>query len=268
MIHEIATGRTVLTLPAERRGPIAFTPDSRGLVVTEPDAIARWDLTTQKPVVRHKAPGRFFGFSNSFASSLALTPDGSRAITGHIDSTALFWDIGVPGRVRKKISDRELATAWADLAGNDAAKAYVAIWLLADAPGDSVPYLRARLRPAVAPTADQLSKLITRLDAAAFADREAAEKDLRELGELAMPALRDRLKAGALIEQKERIEKVLAAAAVPTVPPGDKLRRLRAVAALEQAGTTEAREVLDELARRAPEDRLTIEAASARARFR
>src|SRR5262249_13808607 len=269
MIHEVATARPVLTLPAERCGPIHFTPDGRGLVVTGPDAITRWDLSTQKPLIRRKAPGRFIGYyGNSFASSLAITPDGSRAITGHVDSTALVWDFGVPRRDRKKLSDRELASAWADLAGNDSAKAYAAIWSLADAPADAVPFLRARVRPAVAPTADASGKTIARLDAAAFADREAAEKELRDLGESAVPALRARLKAGVSAEQKDRIEKVLTAAAVPKVPPGDQLRRLRAVAVLEQAGTLEAREFLRALARGAPEGRRTKEAASARERIR
>jgi hypothetical protein len=124
------------------------------------------------------------------------------------------------------------------------------------------------LQPAVAPTADQIGKLIARLDAASFADREAAEKELRDFGESVIPALRARLKTDVSAEQKERIEKVLTAAAVPTVPPGDKLRRFRAVAVLELAGTVEAHAVLDKIARGAPEDRLTKEAAIARARAR
>jgi RNA polymerase sigma factor (sigma-70 family) len=269
MVHEVATGKLVMTLPPERRGPIAFTPDSRGLVVTEPDAITRWDLLTQEPVVRHKAPGRFIGYyGNSFASSLAIAPDGLRAITGHVDSTALVWDIRVPGREQRTVSEREVATAWTDLAGNDAEKAYAAIWSLADAPAEAVPFLRARLRPAVEPTADKIGKLIGRLDAAAFADREAAEKELRDLGDTVVLALRARLKSGVSAEQKERIEKILVAATVPTLPPGERLRQVRTIVALEQAGTPEARELLGELARGAPGDRLTKEAASARERIR
>jgi hypothetical protein len=61
VIHEAASGKQVLTLPTGLAGPIAFTPDGRGLVVTDTETITRWDLTTQKPAVRHRAPGAFTG---------------------------------------------------------------------------------------------------------------------------------------------------------------------------------------------------------------
>jgi RNA polymerase sigma factor (sigma-70 family) len=97
VVQEIATGKHVLTLPTGDCGPLAFAPDSRDLVVTGADGIVRWDLVTRRPIVRHAAPGRFRGFYGySFASSLALTPDGSRAVTGQIDTTALVWDLAAP----------------------------------------------------------------------------------------------------------------------------------------------------------------------------
>jgi WD domain, G-beta repeat len=269
VVHEAVTGKQVLNLSVKECGSIAFTLDSRGLIVTDADAITLWDLATQKTLLRHKAPSRFVGsYGPSFASSLKITPDGTRAVTGHIDTTALVWDLSIPARRAKPLSERELAAGWADLAGDDAAKAYAAIWSLADAPGDSVPFLRTRLRPAVAPTDDEVRKLFGRLDAPAFADREGAEKALRELGESVTSALRDRLKAGVSPEQKERIEKVLAAAAIPTLGAGDRLRQVRGVAALELAGTADARKLLGELARGAADDRLTREATAALQRSR
>jgi WD40 repeat protein len=238
LVHETATGRPVLRLPAWNRWEMAFTPDGRGLVVAGEHTLTRWDLATRKPVVRHRAPDRLLApVGTPFAGSLAVTPDGRRAVTGHADTTALVWDITPPARPGRRLTGPELEAAWADL-GGDAAQAYAAIWALADAPADAVPFLTARLAPAVGPTEDEVRKLFGRLDAAAFAEREAAERELRRLGAAAVPVLRDVLRAGASAEQADRAGRVLAATARPA---GEALRRARAAAALAGAGTAEAR---------------------------
>jgi hypothetical protein len=233
-------------------------------VTTDAAAIIRWDLATRKPVMRPNSPGPFVGsYGNSFASSLALSADGARAITGHIDTTALVWDLPPPPRRAGTLSGRALAAAWDDLAGGDAGKAYAAVWALADAAGDAVPFLRDRLRPTAVPPEDRVRKLVAGLDARAFADREAAEKELSELGAAAVPVLRTLLKGGLSAEQAQRVERLLTAADAPVLAPGDRLRQVRAVAALELAGTVEARRLLAELAGGAAEDRQTQEAKAA-----
>jgi RNA polymerase sigma factor (sigma-70 family) len=268
VINEVATGKQVLTLPTGFCGPIAFTPDGRGLVATNLESITRWDLATQKPVVRYKAPAPFGGsYGNSFASSLAVTPDGARAVTGHRDTTALVWDLTPPARPARSLSDRDVAAAWADLAGDDAAKACSAIWALADAPKDAVPFLRGRVRPMTGPSDEQAKALIAKLDAPGFATREAAEKELRELGDAAVPALRAALGAKLSGEQKTRVDRLLAAATGPVLVPGDRLRQHRAVAVLEMAGTDDARKLLKELAGGLAGTRLTTEAGEALGRL-
>jgi hypothetical protein len=264
VVHEAATGRRVLTLPTGFCGLLAFTPGGRGLVVADPGAITRWDLATREPVVRHRSPGRFVGsYGRAFASSLTLTPDGTRAVTGHIDTTALVWNLPPPARRVTTLSDRDLAAAWADLAGADAGKAFAAVWALADAGEGAVPYLRDRLRPAAAPPDGRVRELVARLDADAFADREAAGRELRALGEAAAPALRAAVRAGLSAEQTRRVTELLAAADAPTLAPGDRLRAVRAVAALELIGTGEARELLGRLAGGLADARLTREAKAA-----
>ena len=264
VVHETATGKRVLTVPVTECGAMAFTPDGRGLVVTDADGIARWDLETRKAVVRRKAPGPAMGyFRFAFTHTLALSPDGTKAVTGQPDTTALVWELAPPARTARKLSDRELAAAWDDLAGGDAPKAYAAVWALADAPADAVPFLRGRLKPVVAPKEDEVGKLVARLDAAAFAQREAAAAAIRALGDAAAPALRAVLKGGLSAEQAGRVERLLAEAEAPVLPPGDRLRRVRAVAALEWAGTADARTLLAGLAAGAAGDRQTREAAAA-----
>jgi RNA polymerase sigma factor (sigma-70 family) len=263
-VHEVATGKLVATVPAGFCGPIAFTPDGRGLITTNPDAITRWDLATRQPVVRHKSPAPFTGnYGNSFASSLTVTPDGKRAVTGHRDTTALVWDMTAAALTAKRLSEAELTAAWADLAEDDAAKAYAAVWALADAPAEATPFLRASLRPVAGPPAERVRALIAKLDAATFAEREAAEKDLRELGDTVRGALQAALQSRPSTEQKARLERLAAAASSPAVPSGDRLRHLRALAVLELIGTNDARKVLTELAGGAAGARATTEAAAA-----
>jgi hypothetical protein len=267
-VHEVATGKLVATVPAGFCGPIAFTPDGRGLITTNPDAIARWDLATLKPVVQHKAPARFTGsYGNSFASSLIVTPDGNRAITGQRDTTALVWDMRAPAREARKLTEREVAVAWDDLGGHDAAKAYLAVWALADAPATAVPFLRGRLRPATGPSDKQAAELIAKLDAPAFATREAAEKELRGFGDTALPALRAALAGKPSSEQRERLKR-LVIVATTAVPTAGLLQQLRGVAVLELAGTADAKAILKELAGGAAAGRLMVEASAALERSR
>jgi hypothetical protein len=269
VVHEAATGKQVLTLPADQCGPIAFTADGHGLVVTDPAAITLWDLATRKPVARHKAPGRFVGFyGNSFASSLAVTPDGTRAVTGHIDTTALVWDLPPPPRRARALSDRELAAAWEDLAGGDAGNSYAAVWALADAAGDAVPFFRERLKPVRSVTDETVNAIVRRLDSAEFAEREVAGRALRDLGDAAVPALREALKGELSAEQRQRVETVVRDADAAVLPPGGRLRAVRAVAALERVGSAEARALLAEWADGLASARLTREAKAALARMR
>jgi hypothetical protein len=254
----------VLVLSTGYCGPVAFTPDGRGLLVTNADAITRWDLAARNPAVRHKSPGRFSGsYGGSFASSLAVTRDGTRAVTGQGDTTALVWDISTPARSAAKLGERELAAAWDDLAGADAAKAYRAIWALADAGADAVPFVAARLKAAATPAEDRMKKLVAQLGAEEFADREAAERELRDLGDAAASALRDALKGDLSAEQTGRVKKLLTAADAVLLTPGERLRAVRAVAVLERIGTKEARDVLTKLAEGATAARLTREAGDA-----
>jgi hypothetical protein len=100
--------------------------------------------------------------------------------------------------------------------------------------------------------------LIADLGAPRFAVREKAAKQLERQVYEAEPALRAALKKGPPLEVRRRIDKILAA--LEQVPPAELLRGIRAVQALEYAGTPEALAVLRVLAGGAREARLTREA--------
>lgn len=167
-----------------------------------------------------------------------------------------------PARETRNLTERELAMAWEDLGGHDAARAYLAVWAFADAREAAIPFLRGRLRSATGPSDKQAAELIAKLDAPAFATREAAEKELRGFGDTALSALRAALAGKPSSEQRERLER-LVTFATNAVPTADLLQLLRAIAALEQAGTAEARAILKELARGAAGARLASEASAA-----
>jgi hypothetical protein len=147
-VYEAASGRRAWVCPdAGYGGQLAFAPDCRTLAVAGPDAITFWDLATSKPVQRIAATVRCNGsYGPSFASGMAFSPDGRRLITGHIDTTALVWEVRPAAREPRPLADREREQFWADLGGADAMKAFAAGRALADDPGAAA-FLRGKLRP-------------------------------------------------------------------------------------------------------------------------
>src|SRR5947209_6393878 len=56
------------------------------------DGLRLWDVATGREVARRPAPMRDRGsYGPSFASALAVAPDGHTVATGHLDSTILLW---------------------------------------------------------------------------------------------------------------------------------------------------------------------------------
>jgi hypothetical protein len=84
---------------------------------------------------------------------------------------------------------------------------------------------------------------------------------LAKLGESAEPALRRALAGKPALEVRRRIEQLLDALEPTKLP--ERLRLVRAVAALEYSNTPEAREVLAALAQRPADTLLTREAKTA-----
>jgi hypothetical protein len=126
-----------------------------------------------------------------------------------------------------------------------------------------VPMLRARLlRPA--PSAERVAALIADLDAGAFAPRERAGAELRELGRVVEPALKRALEAGPTIEAHRRLERLLK----DITGPGERARPVRAVQALEYANTPAARTLLKDLAAGPADEPLSQEAKAALERLR
>ena len=98
---------------------------------------------------------------------------------------------------------------WADLAAEDAAKAYRAVWTLAVSTGQAIELLEGRLRPTPVRDPKRVARLIADLDSDEFETREAAMKELAKAGPGAAPALRKALAGSPSAEVRDRISQLL-----------------------------------------------------------
>src|SRR5205823_6018373 len=100
------------------------------------------------------------------------------------------------------------------------------------------------LTAAPKPTGAELDKLIARLDATSFAERDAATRELDRLGTLAAPLVRERLDSANTTEVRRRLSEFLKRHDRPYRLTGARLRERRAMELLEIMGTTEAKALL------------------------
>ena len=91
-----------------------------------------------------------------------LGSHGKILATGGTDTTVLLWDwrhlAGLTREGTTPIADKEIESAWANLASPDARKGYRAIGTLAASGDRTVTLLRERLRPAAAGDWDRVRK--------------------------------------------------------------------------------------------------------------
>jgi WD40 repeat protein len=251
--------------PAWMPGAVAaaLSADGRSLAVARVSVIELWDVPARQRVRQfrgHLGPVR----------ALAFTTDGRVLVSGGDDGTAIFWDATGLGAatVAAPADERQLATAWVELADADAPAARRAVWRLAAAPAAG-PFLAARVR-AVRESWRRMAELIAALDHDKYVVREKASRELAGLGELAEPALRRALAGRPSPEVRGRIELLLRNLpdrGETAAPSPEVLRWLRCVEVLERLGSAEARDALAVLADLPVED-VADEARAALGRMR
>ncbi len=252
-LGEAASGKECLRIK-QPRGPmqsLAIAPDNRRLAVGSIDGSIRvWDVATGKLL------GRLDGHRGA-VWSLQFSPEGLTLYSASADTTVLIWDMTRLPPLLAALPPANVDTAWADLAGGDAAKAYRAVWALARAPKQAVPLLSSRLKPTMLDE-KQVRRWIAELDSEEFDTRDAAQRELTWWGELIEPAVLEALKTKVPLETRRRLEQLLKT--LHADPPPVDLRMVRAVQALELTGTPEARMVLEALAKGAARAHQTREA--------
>ncbi|HYT89744.1 MAG TPA: hypothetical protein VEL76_13635 [Gemmataceae bacterium] len=258
-LRDVQSGAEIRVFGGWRLTPstAAFSPDGKHLLAGKQDgAIRVWDVATGTVLLDFPA-------HRGAVTALAFSPDGKLLASGARDTTVLLWEWDHVRRLATAPKSAALPAApevlWAELAKDDAVRAYRAMKTLASTPATTVAFLKPRLRPIPPVDKAQLERLLADLDHKQFATRQQAEQTLEKLGDLAMTAIRDKLAGSPSLEAGRRLERLLdrleGMAAAPEV-----LQVLRAVEVLEWIGNAEARQILEGLARGAPGHRVTEEA--------
>jgi hypothetical protein len=238
---------------------LAFSPDGRTLVARGADHSVRvWDVAAGKELRQFKGhQGR--------VETVAYAPDGKTVASGSDDTTILIWDASSLKPARPAVADltgKDVEALWTDLGGDDAGKAAQGIQKLATAPKQLVPFLAERIKPAAPPDPQKLEQWIKDLDSDKFTTRDQASRELEKLGELAVSPLEKLLAGQPTLETRKRAEQLLEKLS-GKVLTAEQVRTVRAVEALEHAGTPEARQLLQTLAKGAPGALPTREAQAA-----
>lgn len=207
-----------------------------------------------------------FGGHEGEITYLGFSRDERLLASGSSDTTILVCDVTGAGRggLATRLDTQAAEQLWADLASANTRRAYRAIWRLRAAPADAIGLLRSSVKPAAGRTAgpDEISRLIRNLDAARFAVREQAVRDLRSLGAQVKEPLRRALSRASSPETRKRIEELLAGME-SNRPVDNEIRDLRAVEVLEAIGNTESKHLLEALGHGSAEARLTAASKAA-----
>jgi WD40 repeat protein len=234
-----------------------LSPDGKLLAACSLGGLRLWDTATG--TLKTALSGH-----RGVVTTLAFAPDGSTLVSAAYDGTMLLWDVAtlIKAPLPAELSAGELKTLWHDLAAPDAGLATAAMHRLIDDPPRAAGLLREHLKPVAAPPDEESAKLVPDLDDARPKTRENASKVLAQLAEIAEPALQACLAAKPSLEQRRRVELLLARLSAP-VTDGDRLRSLRAVEILESVATPEAINVLQTLATGAEGSSVTRQARAA-----
>lgn len=264
-LWDAENGKKLLEIPCDSgNGVVKLSHDGRILAWGDwTGGISLWEMASKK--LRHSFHGHI-----SSIHSLVFSPDNKTLVSGSMDTTALVWDVtGLRNSPPPALSDDKLFSLWKALASSDAEEAGRSIWLLTADSKQAVAFLAERLRELSASDSQKttkVSQLVADLENPSFDSREAAARNLRKLGKLAVPALNEALVRRGSLDARRRIEGLLEQRESP-IQSSEALQVLRAIEALEHVGTPAARQVLVRFANQTSDSFFKQEAKAAAERF-
>jgi len=200
--------------------------------------------------------------------AVTFSPDGQTLASASADGTVLLWNMqGL--LVKEPINDvdnKQLTKWWTDLGEKDATAAYKVIWSMEQASDKALAFLKDRLEPISEPDLKRVQRLLANLDDEQFNVRDTARRELAKYGEVIEPALQKALTGKPSPEAAKHLESLLTELKGPTSNP-EVLRPMRAIQVLERIRSTEARQLLEKLAKGAPLARQTRDAKAASQRL-
>lgn len=262
-VWEVAVAKEIFAVPLKNGwgvAGLAFSPDGRTLGSGFSTGIVRlWDVPTAKAVL--DLPGH-----EGRVNTLAFSHNGKTLASGSHDTSVLIWDTaaavsrGLPAA--SEFGALDLADLWTDLASEDAVRAHKALWGFAASGEKAISWMKNRLRPVKEADYKSIDQLMAELDDKEFPVREAATKQLKNLGIQAFPKLHLALQGRPSPELRLRIEALLGGIQQPR-PGSEHLRRTRAIQVLEHIGFPEASQILENLASGAAQAPQTQDAKAA-----
>jgi hypothetical protein len=238
---------------------LTFSPDAKSLIVACNDGRIRvWETATGG--LRYQAEEATGFILAARDSSLLVTAD-------HLKATLRVWDRWNPaGKQGAEIKGRQADQLWDDLRRPDSAQAFQAMTSLVIAPDDTIALIGRRLKAVEPADGAKLDRLIANLDSNDFPTRDAASRQLAQLGPTAKAKLLAAQEQGVSKEASRRIESLLDGL---ENPEGAEWRRtLRTVEVLEAIRTPAARRLLEDLAQGAPGALLTEQAKASLKRLK
>jgi RNA polymerase sigma factor (sigma-70 family) len=245
-IWDIATRKEVRRFPGHRSWitATAFSPNGKTLLSASGDQSLRlWDVPTGK--LLHEIRGH-----RDEVRAAAFSPDGKRIASASADTNILVWDLAAlgaqTGEVTPAPAAEELQAVWYGLGarhqeGDRSARQLIAV------PEAAITYLKERLKQEP-PHNEKIKTLIADLENDSFKAREHASRELEELGEAAIPALRRASADSPSPEVRRRAERLLNAywdkLAQDQQPITGQLRMARTATVLARIGTPEANKLL------------------------
>jgi len=260
-VIEAATGAMRVTFAAPAESPLAtlaFNHDGTVLFL----GLSNGRLMA-RDLVFGSQTGPFRGHAN-LLQSMTLSDDGKQLATGGADGAILVCSTAAVQPVRPASTAAkpdDLERWWNDLGSMDGTRVALAMWSLRQAPEKAIALIRERFQPEAPPpkppSAEQMDRWIADLDDERFAVREKAHRALANAGKEALNPIQHALGKNPSDEVRRRLTALVRGLSGPL--PSEKLRPYRVLELLERIGSPQARQLLQEMGKKAADPEFRAE---------